>query len=121
MFGRFAISVATSPPGLEFLRLGLINRRPTTFVDACRFGVRDTLKLPLASKVGFELGEYAKHDEEALAGGCTDVDRPLCGLQDGAADSVQHAGCPADRRCCQAIDPGYHQHVTVSQKAENRL
>ena len=50
---------------LEFLHLGLINRRLPTPVDACRLGFGDTLKLSLAPQVGLELGER-KHFPAAV-------------------------------------------------------
>ena len=64
---------------LEFLHLGLINRRLPTPVDACRLGFGDTLKLSLAPQVGLELGER-KHFPAAVLG----VDR-LLGRSQGCA------------------------------------
>jgi hypothetical protein len=51
-----------------------VDRRLTPPIHARRLGLRDPLKLPLAPQVGFELGEYAEHVEEALAGGRAGVD-----------------------------------------------
>ena len=57
-------------------------------VDACGLGLGDPFELALAPQVRFELGEYAEHVEEALAGGRAGIDRllgrlgrlPGCGL-----------------------------------------
>jgi hypothetical protein len=46
------------------------------------FCLGDALQLPLAAKVGLELGEHAEHVQEAFAGGRAGVDRLLRGLQD---------------------------------------
>jgi hypothetical protein len=46
-------------------------------IDAGRLCLRDTLELTFTSQVGLELGEHAKHIEEALAGGGAGVDRLL--------------------------------------------
>jgi hypothetical protein len=45
----------------------------------------NAFQLPLAAKVGLELGEHALHAREALAGRRAGIDRLLRGLQDRAA------------------------------------
>jgi hypothetical protein len=51
--------------------------RLTPAIDAPGFGLRYPFQLALAPQIGFELGEYALHVEEGLAGGGTGVDRLL--------------------------------------------
>src|SRR6266478_2436486 len=55
--------------GAHALRLHLAHLRRLyrgwpAFVDASGLRLGDTLKLPLAAQVGFELGEHAKHVEK---------------------------------------------------------
>jgi hypothetical protein len=48
--------------------LGDINAGLAPAIDSPGLGLRDTFKLTLASQIGLELGEYAQHVEERLAG-----------------------------------------------------
>jgi hypothetical protein len=43
-------------------------------VHAGSLRLRDSLKLPLATQVSFELGEYDEHIEKALSGRAAGVD-----------------------------------------------
>ena len=65
------------PFGLEFFHRYLINGRLPALVHPLGLGLGDTFKLTLAPQVGFELGENAKHIEEALPGSRAGVDRLL--------------------------------------------
>ena len=76
LVAELAISVAP-PGGFELFDLRLIDGRLPAPVHAGSLRLRDSLKLPLATQVSFELGEYAEHIEEAFAGGGAGVDR-LC-------------------------------------------
>jgi hypothetical protein len=59
----------TEPLRPQFAHLGRPYGRLPAPIDASGLGLGDAFKLTLATQVRFELGEYAEHVEEALAGG----------------------------------------------------
>jgi hypothetical protein len=67
--------------------------------------------LALTTKVGLKLGEHTKHIQEALAGRCAGVNRPLGGFQDGPLQFADAAR--------ETINAGNQRNVAEVQKLQN--
>lgn len=96
-----------------------MNRRLAPPVDALGLGLGDPFHLPLAAKVGLELGEDAEHVEEGFARRRRGVDRLFRGLERHSRRAqLMHDVLQVLDRPGQTIDARHHQGVAAPQKLQ---